>query len=80
MVKNETMGFGRLRKKVILRGNLFLEGNNMPRPRMNPDHVKINITLRLPKELVERLKAEEGYNNLVEILLKDYFLRKDQKN
>lgn len=51
----------------------------MPRPRINPDHVKVNITLRLPKELVDRMKLEGGYNNLVEILLRDYYLKKDKK-
>lgn len=45
----------------------------LPRPLKPPGEKKINITLRLPKYLVEQLREIDGYNNIVESLLKDYF-------
>lgn len=48
----------------------------VPRPRISPEMKKVNITLRLPKYIVDMLKDTENYNNLVEVLLKDYFSKK----
>lgn len=48
----------------------------MSRSPVDPELKKIQITLRLPKYLIDQLREIDGYNNLVEQLLKDYFSKK----
>lgn len=52
----------------------------MPRPRLDPEDKKVNITIRLSQKVIDRMREQPNYSSLVETLLKDYFRKKDSQN
>lgn len=58
---------------------LFLEkggGNILARPRKPPEELKVTVTFRLTKKLVDLIKSHKNYNRIVEDALKDKFDKK----
>jgi hypothetical protein len=50
----------------------------MGRKRKQEGEKKVNITLRLKKSVVDRLRKIRGYNNIVEMLIEEFLERLDR--
>lgn len=59
-------------REIVISLIFLLEGF-MGRKKVNEEDLKVNITIRLPVKIIQKLRNIEGYNGLIEKLLTNYF-------